>query len=280
MNRTWREVFAEILSKKIGYYVDPERIIKAERRWIYLPETTDGHPVVLCCSDGKLTVDIPKNDFKKLNEEEYLPEDYIDLSYWCYGFYAGLTASILQGGFFTPLEAGRGISNKDKIYRFLKICFCRVAQDTDRNAPTIRTCYRCPIIKCPVSRYKGNFGNYMNEPGMEDCRNDLLTAISMRVHTDFGYLINMIYPKEDLDDNELILMPYYKADTFNAYVSESLVRSLLYHPLKPYEFADIVRVMNVCLKRDYDSEGYFVFDALQFEHVMKKLDIAEAWKTN
>lgn len=277
MNTTWKNGFSKAIAIKIGFYIDPERVIEAKRRSIYLPEATEGHPTVLCCRDGMLTVDVPKEDYLRLEHEEISIEDYIDKSFWLYGFFAGLTANIMEGAFITPLERAPGIHDKDKIWRFLKIMFCNMEHVKDSFLPTIRACSKCSVRHCPVSRYKGNFGNFANEPGMVDSRWDLLAAISNRVHTDFGYLINRIYPIEDLDDNEMILTSYDRHDSFNVYVSDSLIRNILYYPKKNFEFADIVRVMNVRLKKNFDDNGVFVFNAQQFHTALEKFEIEESW---
>ena len=277
MNTTWKKDFAKIVAHKIGYYIDPDRVIESKRRSFYLPEADEGHPTVLCCRDGMLTIDVPKEDYDKLENEEVSVEDYINQSHWLYGFFAGLNANIMKGAFIAPLESEPGIYDKDRIWRFLKIMFCKMEHEKDSFLPTIRSCAKCSVRHCPVSRYKDNYGNFTNEPGMIDSRWDLLAAISNRVHKDFGYLINRIYPNEDLDDNEMILTSYDKRDSFDVYVSDSLIRNILYHPKKPFEFADIVRVMNVRLKKNFDDTGVFVFNAQQFRAAVEKFGIDESW---
>ena len=89
MNTTWKKDFAKIVAHKIGYYIDPERVIESKRRSFYLPEADEGHPTVLCCRDGMVTIDVPKEDYDKLENEEVSVEDYINQSHWLYGFFAG-----------------------------------------------------------------------------------------------------------------------------------------------------------------------------------------------
>lgn len=277
MNTTWKKDFAESVAQKIGFYIEPERVTLAKRRDIYLPEADEWHPTVLCCRDGALTVDVPKKDFHRLENEEISIEDYINQSHWLYGFFVGFNATIMKGAFITPLERKPGIHDKDKIWRFLKITFCRIEHDEDSFMPSIRKCHPCKLKNCPVSRYKSSYGNYAAEPGMIDNRWDLLSSISHRIHEEFGFLINRIYPMEDLEDKNMVLLPYDKKDMFDVYVSDSLIRSILYHPRKSFEFTDIVKVMNVSIKKHYDDSDTFVFDSTQFHNVVKRLGIEEDW---
>lgn len=279
MNNQWIITFSKIINSKTGLSVGPDHIHTSVQREFYIPEAESGKPLFLHHYRGPFFIDIPQDDYEKLSSGEVSPEEYINTAHWAFGFYHG-GASMTSGGYFRPLEDTPGITDTAKIYRFMRVISCEGNYRASGYNPTVERCEKCSIDKCPFSDHKGNCGNYSGEITRPDGRIKLYRAISKLLKEfDKSYNLGSFYFYESLKENEFLLSPCsFVKNEFALYISDSLVRKLLYNPDGNWDFNHMVREMDMFVKGfSYRDGKRLIGSQKAFDAALDEFGIRKVW---
>ena len=269
------ESLANILSQKTGLCITADHVHKASRREYYIPEAEAGKPLVLHHYRGPFFLEIPGEDWEKLEKGILSPEDYVETSKWHYGYYWG-GGSMIGGGYFRPLEEGLGINEKERISRFMRVIQCEGKNLASGFYPTEETCMRCMVTDCPFSNYKGNKGNYAGEIPRKDARVTFLTELEKQIRG--PYVINILCSSSTVvAKDEVILCPSTWSRSFRAYVGDELVRYLLYNP--ECDVATIAKEVKVFVAESYyEGKRILIKDEEDFERALREFKVIESWE--
>lgn len=255
------EKLSNFVSPLIGHTIGVKHIHTDDFGWeYYIPEKSlqANHPLILSHYRGPLFMVIPFEDFDLLLNEKITVENYVNNSYWCFGYYWG-GGSMLYGAKWQPLEEGPGIHNTEKIKRYLEILTCRTFNRSSGHIPTSKECIKCFVERCPFSRYEPKYRNssWENEVLEADDRIKFFEVVKVLVKEKFGLdTLSCLNQKE----NTIALTPCYKKNTVDILLPESLLIDMLYNPGK-YNITETVNSLKLELIIPWHYENNVLFEA-------------------
>ena len=268
---------ADIVSEKTGLEILPEHIHISTRRSFYIPETDPGKPLLLHHYRGPYFIEINYYDWEKLITGVITPLEYVNTSYWYYGYYWG-GGSSLTGGYFTPLEDTEGINDKEKVYRFMSILKCRGNFISSGVTPTEEDCKNCDVPNCPYSKV-GDMPYPLRVSVLDDNRFSFFKALYRHIENTYGYQIHGMSCSEKVLPNEIVLYRNYNERTFEAYVSDRTIKGLLYNKFeKKFSWDTIVKTFNLFVGKRFTDKKIFIEDPIDFEEALHMLKILDDWK--
>lgn len=279
MSNNWIITFTKIIYQKTGLPVSPDHVHISERRQYYIPQAEPGHPLFLHHYRGPYFIDIHPDDYEKLSSGKVSTEEYINNAYWAFGYYWG-GGNMISGGYFTPLENTPGLNNREKIYRFMTIIACEGNNRASGYTPTFERCSKCSIEKCPFSIHKGNYGNYSHEIPRPDGRKDFVKIVAKRLRSNYGYKLEyVIFCLDVIPENDFMLLPNYTERSFILYISDQLVKKLLYHVHSTQELEQVVGNMNMYVGTSYvHDKKRLITSKEDFNTALEEFDIIKEWE--
>ena len=142
---------------------------------------------------------------------------------------------MLNGIHWQPFEE-KGITETEKIFRYLKILSCRTAKRVSGLKPTNQKCESCPVQNCPFS--PSSEASWDNEIQEVDDRKVLYSFIQKRIQEQFGF--EVVSCGSLNDGNCIRLWPSVKKDMVEVYLPERLLINLMYNPGK-YNIEEIAK---------------------------------------
>lgn len=188
--KTWKNDFAEIISRQTGFPLNAEMIFSDERDWeFYIGKNSlqEKSPLLLMNYMGELMAVIPEKDYRSLDTKEVWPFEYVPKVKWYYGQYLDNAHSTMDV-FWQPIENRVGINDKSKISRYLQMLKCRIDFYRTNEMPSDETCENCEIQNCPFSTLDSKKANsdWNKEVQERDFRMELFDAVKERVKDELG----------------------------------------------------------------------------------------------
>lgn len=234
--------FATELSALIGQHIGVEHIhASTEGRYYYIQAPKPGAPMLLHHYRGAFFIDIHPDDFEDISSGKVSAYAYITSANWQVGYYWG-GGSMVGGGYYQPLDL---VGHRDEVRRYLQILSCRGLQRTSSYIPTEKDCADCSVEKCPVSKYKRKF--WYGEMQEHDPRCELFIALVERLEQEYpGYTLQGFLCLNNMPDGEIWLTANRHYDenkpfSFQAYASNSVIRSLLMHETEPENWTEYAK---------------------------------------
>lgn len=264
------EKLSNIVSPLIGRTIAVKHIHTDNFGWeYYIPEKSlqANHPLILNHYRGPLIMVIPFKDFELLQNEVITVEEYVNDSYWCFGYHWG-GDSMLHGAKWQPLEEEPGIHNTEKIKRYLKILTCRTYERSSGHIPTTEECTQCFVERCPFSYYEPKYrdSSWENEVLEADDRIKFFEEVKVLIKEKFGLdALDCLNQKE----NSISLTPSYEKDSVTIFLPEYLLIDMLYNPGK-YDIIETVNSLKLEIivpahvrdGKEYEAERFVVPDNL------------------
>lgn len=188
--KSWKNDFAEVISRQTGFPLKAEMIFSDEEDWdFYITKNSlqERCPLLLMNYMGELMAVIPEKEYRSLDTKEVWPFEYIPKVKWYYGQYLDNMHSTMDV-FWQPIENRVGINDKKKISRYLQILKCRIDFYRTNEMPSDETCTSCEIQNCPFSTLDSKKANsdWSKEIQERDFRMELFDAVKERVETELG----------------------------------------------------------------------------------------------
>ena len=239
--------------KEGWYYYIPARSLESK------------HPLILYHYRGAPFVAIPTFDFEEMVDDVISVEDYVNSSFWNYGYYWG-GGSVLYGIFWQQLEDTTGIHDTEKIFRYLTILGCRTHQNSTGYRPSKERCEACELANCPFSTLESKKQNasWDNEVKEENNREKLFLAVRKRIEEQFGLIATCCFPHGwgdticiELDEKT------QKTGFVTVFLPQHLLLNLLYHPER-YDVEEIAKTLNIQVRIPWhqDANGRLVNNQL------------------
>ena len=230
----WIDRFAAHVSAKTGYSLKTEDVHSDEHGWFYYIQARSlvkNHPLFLIHYRGPSFVVIPYDDYVRLEKGECDPVTYVDNAKWNFGYYWG-GGSTVGGAFWQPLEEGFGITDKDKVFRYLTILSCRTHRKSSGVLPNEDKCRKCDVSRCPFSPFeeKNAKSNWNNEVKEHDYRADLFLAVSKRVEKELRLKVRGAFSY--VGQNARLVPNGIQIDTCSLYLPVDMLNDILYNPGK------------------------------------------------
>jgi hypothetical protein len=269
---------ATIVSEKTGLHIHPDNIHKSGRRFYYIPEADPGRPLFLHHYRGPFFIDLPQDDWKKLEKGEISPLEYVNTAHWNFGYYWG-GGSMITGGYFTPLEFTTGINDKEKIYRIMTILSCRGSFLASGYRPSKEECEKCNVSECPYSAVVEKAAPlYSDVLRLPDNRRDFFKAVYDFVLKEYGYELHGMCCSDMIPKDEIILYPNYGERTFELYIGDEFVKELLYNPyIEGYNWDRTVEIMKLSIGKRFDTQFMLIESPEDFKHALVDFKILDKW---
>lgn len=272
--KNWKKEFVTVVSELAGYSVREEDIHSDKVGWhYYIPAKSmqEGRPLFLIHYRGPAFIVIPYKEFEALENGDINPEDYIENSRWCFGYYWG-GGSMIGGSFWQPLESGKGIHDTAKISRYLNILSCRTRKRIAGATPTAEQCKNCFAQGCPIQI----MGVFASEIPEVDYRVKLFKALSERAEKKLGVKLKGLVCS-DLPEHTVIITPDYKG-TCCVTIPKKLNVELLNNPDKfaEIDWKDFSKQFNFELR--YADKSYSLETREQVKEILEAIGILKEWK--
>lgn len=194
--KTWKHNFAENISRQTGFPLRAEMIFSDEKDWdFYITKNSlqEKSPLLLMNYMGELMAVIPANDYKKLDNKEIWPYEYIPKVRWYFGQYLD-NLHVPTDVFWQPIEKRVGINDKKKISRYLHMLKCRINYYRTAQMPSDDMCNSCEIQNCPFSKVDSkNVGSDWNKEVQErDYRLELIEEMKLRIKEELGLEVTKV----------------------------------------------------------------------------------------
>lgn len=224
------ERFSVELIRQTGLYIEPRNIISAESIQNHHLELNPGAVLILTDAEhGYLHLILTAADFEQLQTNNFLTADFIATREIYYGFYRG--DNHWQDIFWQSLEKGKGIQDARFIQRQLAFFHCWARYGILR--PRIEICGTCLLgddqLFCP-KWHDCSLPEPDNVIYVHDPRTDLVDALKAWLQEAYGLRLQALRTHTSGAVNELWLQAATNPNTAIAYVSDSLLTSLLYSP--------------------------------------------------
>ena len=149
----WKQALCDQLKILTGHTITDREVFSDDHPLGgYTKGLQDGRPLIMKHSLNSLLVVLPQDDFRKLATNVVSIDDYINTSYWNYG-YIWPTGGIISSVYWQPLEKGPGIHDKRKICRYLNMISCKIDRLTTGSSISKSKCNKCYVnaTSCPYS---------------------------------------------------------------------------------------------------------------------------------
>ena len=283
--RTWKETFAEAVSARIGFRLGKDHTHSDEDGWYYYIQKeslTSYHPLLMMHYRQTLFAVIPYEEYKKVESGLIDPLDYIESSWWSFGYYWG-GGSMIGGSFWQPLENVCGIHDTEKISRYLQILECRTAKRASGYNPTRSECMDCKVEKCPFSKVdaKNEGASWESEIAEHDYRRDMFSAVAERAKKVLEVNLHGVLC---YDGDNALLIPNSYEESCMLYLPVSLTNDILYNPGER-DWAQIASnlkfELGVFMKKDrivVEEDKLEILAAEFARNFWEKFGVIEEWK--
>lgn len=221
----WKQVLSEEVSKRIGFHLSGINIYSDAEGYKFNIESkslVQFKPLLMINTKGTLIAILPHYDFELLEKGEINLAQYVEKSFWSYGYICDNSRNG-KVSFWQPLEETNGIHDTNKISEFLKKLSCRALILSHNHNPTEEECYNCVGKKsCPYT---------LVEKGVEylghDYRIELLGTIAEMVQRKFKLTVKdmLVY-----EGNNFLLIPTIEVNCCTVSIPATLNNDILYHP--------------------------------------------------
>lgn len=246
------------ISALTGLEVGEEHVHESVSRFYYIQEAKPGCAYLLHHYRGPFFVEINKEDWKSLQNDELSVEDYIDSVQWYFGYYWG-GGSMVSGGFYTPLEGGPGIHNVELIYRIMTAIKSKGRQVSCGAALTT-------VEKEEWAWAKENY--------LRDIRVFFFEQIDSFVQKEFGYKLHGLCC-DNYDEDEIYLTSNFMERTFSVNVSENLIQKIL---MGNFATPDPSKMKIFVQKGFFRDRSRQVNSTEEFQEALVELGIIHDWE--
>lgn len=221
----WKRKLCSKLSRLIGHEIKVENVHSDEYGWkgyIQSCSLNPNCPLIMSDENNQLHIIIADKNYKGLQEGRIRTEQFIDNSFWHYGFYRG-GCDVIKAIFWKPLEgdAAEGIIDTYKIKHFFDLIF------------------------------QGNFTEEVCEP---DDRKNLVKLVRERIFSLFGFAVEEFMEYEsDGVKKAIIMRPANKNNTVNVYLSSGTLKMFIYYP-KLFDCRHYVDSANFYIRKKFTDE--------------------------
>lgn len=235
------EQFSSIVSPLIGGFIGSDDIITDESGYYYyIPKQKlqPKHPLILNHYRGQLFMVIPTLDWKDLENGTVSVQEYVDTSWWNYGYLWG-GCNFLGGVQWQPFESGTGIHETENISRYLRILRCRTIRHSSGYMPSETSCLDCTVEHCPFSEVetKKAGASWDNEFQEVDDRIALFKAAKERLEREFGFKATACH---NFSDSTMVVFPQFMCSEVDISLPADLMVDMQYNPGK----YDVEKVAN------------------------------------
>ena len=252
-----KKEIAKVVSQKAGLDIQSSNVHVNVKRFYYIQELKPGYAYLLEHYQGPLIVEISQKDWDDLENDELSVTQFVNKTQWLYGYFLG-QGSMINGGYYTPLEKEPGINQKDLISKVM----------TSISKWLAFQVFRTPLSDTEVEEWKRIQAEYLNDP-----RVDYFNKVDKMVHTKYGYNLRGMLCDDSFADDEIRLVNNSSSRTFELVISEENIWNLLVGKkiAAPEE-------MKVFLWKTYSSKSMQVKTSEEFINALFCLEITRDWE--